>query len=130
MLAQSDYVIVVTPLTDGTLGMIDDAAFAAMKPGVMFHDMSRGGVVDENALISALKSGHVRAASRDVFSEEPLPADSPLWDLENLHITPHNAGVITDEDYDRLSTDVFLNNLDRFVNGEPLVNITDPIRGY
>lgn len=130
VLAQSDYVIVVTPLTDETRDMIDDAAFAAMKPGVMFHDMSRGGVVDENALISALKSGHVRAASRDVFSEEPLPADSPLWDLENLHITPHNAGVITDEDYDRLSTDVFLNNLDRFVNGEPLVNITDPIRGY
>jgi phosphoglycerate dehydrogenase-like enzyme len=130
VLAQSDYVIVVTPLTDSTRGMIDDDAFAAMRPGVMFHDMSRGGVVNENALVSALKSGHVRAASRDVFAEEPLPADSPLWDMENLHITPHNAGMITAEDYDRLSTAVFLDNLDRFVKGEPLVNITDPARGY
>lgn len=110
--------------------MIDDDAFAAMKPGVIFHDMSRGGVVDENALIAALTSGHVRAASRDVFTEEPLPADSPLWDLGNLHITPHNAGMITGEDYDLLSTEVFLDNLDRFVKGEPLVNITDPVRGY
>ena len=130
VLAQSDYVIVITPLTEETFGMIDDAAFAAMKPGVMFYDMSRGGVVDENALMSALKSGQVRAASRDVFTQEPLPDDSPLWDLENLFITPHNAGMITGEDYDRLSTEVFLDNLDRFVRGEPLVNVTDPVRGY
>jgi phosphoglycerate dehydrogenase-like enzyme len=130
VLALSDYVIVVTPLTDATRGMLDASAFAAMKPGVMFHDMSRGGVVDEDALVSALASGHVRAASRDVFAEEPLPAESPLWDVENLHITPHNAGMITGEDYDRLSTLVFLDNLDRFVRGEPLINVTDPVRGY
>ena len=130
VLGLSDYVIVVTPLTEATQGMIDARAFAAMRPGVMFHDMSRGGVVDENALVSALESGHVRAASRDVFAQEPLPADSPLWGVENLHITPHNAGMITGADYDRLSTMVFLDNLDRFVKGEPLVNVTDPVRGY
>jgi len=130
VLAQSDYVIVVTPLTDATRGMIDADAFAAMKPGVMFHDMSRGGVTDEAALIAALKSGHVRSASLDVFVEEPLPDSHPLWDMENVHITPHTAGMITWDDYDRLSTDVFLDNLDRFVKGETLENVTDPDRGY
>jgi len=130
VLAKSDYVIVVTPLTDATRDLIDADAIAAMKPGVLFHNMSRGGVVDEDALVAALASGHVRAASLDVFATEPLPADSPLWETENVHITPHVGGMITWEDYDRLSTEVFLDNLDRFAKGEPLENVTDPVRGY
>ena len=81
-------------------------------------------------LIEALNSGHVRAASLDVFEEEPLPQENPLWDMENVHVTPHMAGMITEDDYDRLSTEVFLDNLDRFACGEPLVNITDPVLGY
>ncbi len=130
VLGMSDYVIVVTPLTEETRGMIDAAAIAAMKAGAIVHNMSRGGVVDEEALVAALRSGHVRAASLDVFSEEPLPPDSPLWDMDNAHVTPHIGGMITWDDYDRLSARVFLDNLDRFVRGEPLANATDPVRGY
>ncbi|MBC6439561.1 MAG: D-2-hydroxyacid dehydrogenase [Rhodospirillales bacterium] len=130
VLAKSDYVIVVTPLTGETHGLIDAAAIAAMKPGVIVHNMARGHVVDEDALMTALKSGHVRAASLDVFAEEPLPQGHPLWTMENVHITPHVGGMLTREDYNRLSTQVFLDNLDRFLKGEPLTNITDPVRGY
>ncbi len=130
VLALSDYVIVVTPLIDATRGLIGASALAAAKPGVIVHDMSRGGVIDEEALIRALRSGHVGAASLDVFHREPLPHDSPLWDMENVHITPHVGGMLTWQDYDRLSTRVFLDNLDRFVRGEPLANRVDPERGY
>jgi D-2-hydroxyacid dehydrogenase (NADP+) len=130
VLAQSDYVIVVTPLTEKTRGLIDADAIAAMKPGVILHNMARGHVLDETALMAALKSGHVRAASLDVFAEEPLPANSPLWDMENVYITPHMGGMITWEDYDRRSTEIFLENLQRFIAGEALINTTDPVRGY
>ena len=130
VLALSDYVIVVTPLTDATRGLIGAAALAAARPGVILHNMSRGGVIDEEALIQALRSGHVGGASLDVFSQEPLPHDSPLWDMENVHITPHVGGMQTWEDYIRLSAEVFLDNLDRFVRGEPLANLVDPERGY
>ncbi len=130
VLAKSDYVIVVTPLTKKTRGLIDAKAIAAMKPGVILHNMARGHVVNEAALMEALKSGHVRAASLDVFSEEPLPVDNPLWDMESVYITPHVGGMITWEDYDRLSTEILLDNLQRFIDGEPLVNVTDPTRGY
>ncbi len=130
VLALCDHVIVVTPLTDATRGLIGAAALAAARPGVILHNMSRGGVVDEEALISALRSGQVGAASLDVFAREPLPADSPLWDMENVHITPHVGGMLTWQDYDRLSIEVFLDNLDRFVLGQPLANLIDPARGY
>jgi phosphoglycerate dehydrogenase-like enzyme len=130
VLAKSDYVIVVTPLTAATRGLIGPDQFAAMKPGAILHNMARGHVVDENALMAALNSGHLRAASLDVFSEEPLPASSPLWDTPNLHMTPHIGGMLTHEEYDRLSTQVFLENLDRWRTGEPLDNVCDPVRGY
>ncbi len=130
VLALSDYVIVVTPLTDATRGLIGASALASARPGVIVHNMSRGGVIDEEALIEALRSGHVSAASLDVFSQEPLPHDSPLWDMENVHITPHVGGMLTWQDYDRLNTEVFLDNLDRFVRGAPLANLVDPERGY
>ena len=130
VLAKSDYVIIVTPLTEQTRGLVGRDAIAAMKPGVIVHNMARGHVMDEAALVDALNSGHVRAASVDVFAEEPLPADSPLWDVPNLYITPHIGGMITFDDYDNQSTQVFLENLERFSKGEPLVNVTDPVRGY
>ena len=130
VLAQSDYVIVVTPLTEATRGLIDSRAIAAMKPGVMIHNMSRGGVVDETALMDALRSGHVHAASLDVTETEPLPADHPLWGMENVHITPHNGLVMTWDDYIRDALDVFLDNFARFLKGEPLINVVDPVRGY
>ena len=130
VLAESDWVIIVTPLTEETRGLVDARAFAAMKPGAMVHNMARGHVMDEAALVAALRSGHVRAASIDVFAEEPLPASSPLWDEPNLHITPHMGGLLTFADYDRLGTELFLDNLDRWIAGKELVNVTDPVRGY
>lgn len=130
VLAESDWVIVVTPLTEQTRGLVDRAAFQAMKPGVLLHNMARGEVMNEDALVEALRSGRVAAASIDVFAEEPLPQDSPLWDEPNLHITPHMCGLLTWEDYDRLGTELFLDNLDRRLRGEPLINVTDPVRGY
>lgn len=130
VLSQSDYVIIVTPLTEETRGLIGSDAIASMKPGVLLHNMSRGGVIDETALISALKSGHVRAASLDVFETEPLPPGHPLWGMENVHITPHCGIVLTWDDYVAGAIKVFLDNLERFMRGEALVNVTDPVRGY
>jgi phosphoglycerate dehydrogenase-like enzyme len=130
VLAKSDYVIVVTPLTDATRGLIGPDQFAAMKPGAILHNMARGHVVDEEAMMAALKSGHLHGASVDVFSEEPLPASSPLWDTPNLFMTPHVGGMLTYEEYDRLSTQVFLDNLDRWRAGGTLDNVCDPLRGY
>ena len=130
VLAKSDYVIVVTPLTDATRGLVGPNQFAAIKPGAILHNMARGRVVDEDAMMAALESGHLRAASVDVFSDEPVPTSSPLWDTPNLYITPHIGGMLTSEEYDRLSTKVFLDNLDHWRSGEPLANICDPSRGY
>ncbi len=130
VLAVSDYVIIVTPLTEATRGLIGRDAIAAMKPGVMIHNMSRGGVVDEAALAEALESGHVRAASLDVFETEPLPATSVLWGMENVHITPHNGIMMTWGDYIHDAIEVFLANLDRYINGIALENVVDPSRGY
>ncbi len=130
VLAKSDYVIVVTPLTDATRGLIGADAFAALKPGAILHNMARGHVVDEAAMVDALNAGRLRAASVDVFSEEPLPAESPLWDQPNLYMTPHIGGMLTYEEYDRLSTQVFLDNLDRWRGGEPLEYVCSPDRGY
>lgn len=130
VLAKSDYVIVVTPLTEETRGLIGADAFASLKPGAILHNMARGHVVDETAMVEALKSGRLRAASVDVFSEEPLPASSPLWDQPNLYMTPHIGGMLTHAEYDRRSTQVFLDNLDHWRAGEPLANICDPGRGY
>lgn len=130
ILSQSDYVIVVTPLTEQSRGLIGQDAIAAMKPGVLIHNMSRGGVIDESALIDALATGHVGAASLDVFETEPLPDGNPLWGMENVHITPHNGLMMTWDDYIKGATGVFLDNLERYRRGTPLRNVTDPHRGY
>jgi len=87
-------------------------------------------VMDEAAMVGALRSGQLAAASIDVFAEEPLPADSPLWDEPGLHITPHTAGFLTYEDYDTRGTELFLDNMARFLAGEALINVNDPVRGY
>ncbi len=114
VLAKSDYVIVVTPLTEATRGLIGADAFAALKPGAILHNMARSRVVDEAAMVDAINTGRLRAASVDVFSEEPLPASSPLWDQPNLYMTRHIGGMLTHAAYDRRPTRVFLDNLDRW----------------
>lgn len=128
ILPRADYVSVSTPLTPGTRGLIGKAEIAAMKPGVIFADVSRGGVVDQVALHAAMVSGHVAAGVLDVFDPEPLPKESPLWDLPNALISPHCSAV--HDGWEDASFDMFLDNLGRFIKGEELRNIVDPERGY
>jgi len=99
-----------------------------MKPGAFLVNVSRGPVVDTNALIEAARSGRLGGAVLDVFEEEPLPAESPLWDLPNVVITPHIAGV-SKRNMDTL-VDLFVANLGRYLKGQELYNLIDPDQGY
>jgi phosphoglycerate dehydrogenase-like enzyme len=128
LLAQSDYLVSTVPLTAESRGLIGAAEFARLPRGAVVINVSRGPVLDEDALIEALRSGHLAGASLDVFQVEPLPADSPLWEMPNVMITPHSSGT-----HDRVSaftTDLFLENLARFVDGRSPLNVADRSRGY
>ena len=122
LLERSDAVVVAAPLTDHTRGLFDDSTFARMRPGAWFVNVGRGEIVDETALSSALSSGHLGGAGLDVFATEPLPADSPLWTLPNVIITPHTSGT-TDRSRHR-SVDQFVENFRRWSCGETLRNVT------
>lgn len=128
LLPCADFIAVSTPLIPATRGLIDRGKIAAMKPGVIFADVSRGGVVDQSALYDALYTGHVAAAVLDVFETEPLPKTSPLWALENVIISPHCSSVYAE--WEQASFEVFIQNLGRWISGEGLVNIVNPDRGY
>jgi phosphoglycerate dehydrogenase-like enzyme len=127
-LAEGDYVALCVPRLAATRGLIDSAAIAAMKDGAMLVDVSRGGVAESAALIAALRSGKLGGAALDVFETEPLPADSPFWDLENVIVTPHSCAVYPG--WERSSVEMFCDNLARWMAGEPLHNLVDPARGY
>jgi glyoxylate/hydroxypyruvate reductase len=116
-----DAVVLIAPHTPETEGMIDARALAAMKPGAVLINIARGALVDEGALVAALRSGHLGGAALDVAAVEPLPADSPLWDLPNVLVTAHSASTV-DKENGRL-TDLFCNNLRRFLDGAPLRNV-------
>ncbi|MCB0208367.1 MAG: D-2-hydroxyacid dehydrogenase [Anaerolineae bacterium] len=120
MLPGCDFVVMLAPLTADTRHMINASAFAAMKESAIFINLARGALVDELALVSALSNGQIAAAGLDVFAKEPLPADSPLWALDNVIISPHVSGFTPH--YDARSTDIFAENLRRYLNGEPLLN--------
>jgi phosphoglycerate dehydrogenase-like enzyme len=128
LLGQSDFVVLAAPLTPETEGMIDDAALAAMKRGSWLVNVARGRLIDERALLRALGEGRIGGAVLDTFAEEPLPPDSPFYDLPNAIVTPHtswsSARVL-----DR-SVELFCDNLRRFAAGEPLLNVVDPDAGY
>jgi len=128
MLAECDYVVVLAPLTSETRHLMDAPAFEAMKPGAFFFNLARGGLVDETALVEALRQGEIAGAGLDVFEEEPLPADSPLWQMENVIISPHVSGFTPK--YDERASDLFAENLRRYLAGEPLLNLVDRERGY
>jgi phosphoglycerate dehydrogenase-like enzyme len=128
LLAQSDFVVLAVPLVQDTSHLIGEAELAAMKPSSFLVNISRGSVVDEPALLKALQEGGIAGAALDVFDTEPLPANSPLWDLENVILTPHSAGI--SEDYNARATAIFCDNLARYLAGEPLVNLVDKKRGY
>ena len=99
-----------------------------MKSGAFLIDVSRGGVIDHKALVDSLKDHKLAGAALDVFPEEPLPADSPLWKMPNVIITPHISGVTAD--YDQRAVEMFATNLQRFLTQVPLLNLFDPQRGY
>ncbi len=122
LLGWAHAIAVTAPLTDDTRGLFDRAAFAAMRPGAWFVNVGRGEVVDEPALIAALQSGRLAGAGLDVFAVEPLPADSPLWTLPNVIVTPHSSGSTTRTD--RRAVDLFIANFVRHARNEPLVNVT------
>jgi len=128
MLAECDYVVLTLALTPATRHIIDSAALHSLKPGAVLVNVARGGLVDEPALIETLRSGLVRAASLDVFEQEPLPSDSPLWDMPNVLITPHIAGNHPAHDQRLIS--LFTDNLRRYLAGQPLLNQVDPAAGY
>tara|TARA_B100000676_G_scaffold265341_1_gene278320 strand:- start:4767 stop:5720 length:954 start_codon:yes stop_codon:yes gene_type:complete len=127
-LAEADYVAVCTPKVPSTIGLIDGAAFAAMKPGACLIDVSRGGVTLADQLMAALDSGHLAGASLDVFDPEPMPDDHPIWGREDVMITPHSCATF--EGWELKALEMFADNLKRLKAGQPLFNVVDPVRGY
>jgi phosphoglycerate dehydrogenase-like enzyme len=128
VLAECDFVAVTLPLTDETRGMMNDAAFTAMKSGAYLVNVSRGGIVDEAAMIRALGSRRLAGACVDVFETEPLPADNPLWSMRNVIVTPHIAGMR--QDYVERVVDLFVDNLAAYETGALMTNVVDLTRGY
>jgi phosphoglycerate dehydrogenase-like enzyme len=128
LLAASDYVVVAVAETPETRGMIGAAELAVMKPDAVLVNVARGTVLDEPALVAALRAERLAGAGLDVFAEEPLPADSPLWTLPNALVTPHVAGLVPD--YMERAAGHFEANLRRFVAGEALADRYDRRRGY
>lgn len=128
-LAQGDYIVNILPLTDETRGLFNTARFSAMKDSAFFVNVGRGQTVVTDDMVQALQSGGLAGAGLDVFEEEPLPADHPLWNLDNVIMTPHMAGD-TDR-YGERAVDIFLENLKHYVNGEPLSrNVIDFSKSY
>jgi len=128
LLGRSDVVVLAAAGTPETENMIDAAAIRAMKPGAIFVNIARGNMVDEHALGEAMRSGHLAAAALDVAYQEPLPPESPLWDLPNVYISPHSSA--SQDRYFEMCFDIFLENLEAYVAGRPLRNVCDPTTGY
>jgi phosphoglycerate dehydrogenase-like enzyme len=128
MIRQSDYVVLAAPLIAATQGLINAERLAAMKPDACLINVGRGAQVDEAALVEALRTHRIAGAALDVFEREPLPADSPLWALENLLITPHTAGL-TEKLWHR-HYELFSDNLRRYLAGQPLRFVVDKQKGY
>ncbi len=128
LLAQSDVVAICAPLTPETHGMFNDAAFQAMQSHALLVNVTRGKIIDGPALLRALKNGSIGGAGLDVTPEEPLPTDSPLWDMPNVIITPHVAGGSPIR-LDR-TVGLFCDNLERTLVGKPLLSIIDKEKGY
>ncbi|HEV8584729.1 MAG TPA: D-2-hydroxyacid dehydrogenase [Methylomirabilota bacterium] len=125
-LAEADFVVLVVPLTDATRGLIGAGALAAMKPSAWLLNIGRGGLVDEAALLTALRERRIGGAILDVFPTEPLPAEHPFWGLDNVVITPHISGPSTPAEI----APVFNANLARWMAGRPLRHVVDRTRGY
>ena len=128
LLAESDFIVLAAPLTSETEQMINAQTLAMVKPGAWLINVARGRLIDERALIRALREGELGGAVLDTFRDEPLPATSPFYDLPNVIVTPHTAwssGRVLDR-----SVELFCENLRRFAKGDPLLNVVDPSAGY
>ncbi len=128
LLPRAEFLVLVVPLTDQTRGMIGVHELARLQPGSALINIGRGALVDESALVQSLQSGHLGGAYLDVFEKEPLPPDSPLWKMPNVLVSPH-SGSTSDRENGRL-TDLFCENLTRWLEDRPLRNVFDPKRGY
>lgn len=128
LLGESDFVVLAAPLTPETEGMIDEPALAAMRRDAWLINVARGRLIDDTALIRALRDHRIGGAALDAFRDEPLPQSSPYWELPNVILTPHTAWSSA-RVLDR-SIDLFCDNLVRFSRGEPLRNVVDPTAGY
>jgi phosphoglycerate dehydrogenase-like enzyme len=127
-LAESDIVVNTLPLTPATRGLIGHNQFVQMKRTALFINVGRGATVDEPAMIAALREGLIAGAGLDVFIQEPLPADSPLWAMKNVLVCPHQS---SDDPANTVRIyDLFLENLRRYREGEPLLNVVDKQNGY
>ena len=127
-LGSADWVVLITPLTARTRNLFDAARFAAMKPTARFFNLGRGALVDEPAMIEALESGVIAGAGLDVFVDEPLPVDSPLWGMENVFVSPHMSGDF--HGHKAAMAKVFIENFRRWRAGEPLLNVVDKGLGF
>ncbi len=128
LLAESDVVAICAPLTNETRGMFGRAAFREMRRHAILINVTRGDIMDEEALMEALEQGLISGAGLDVTPQEPLLDDHPLWRMDNVIITPHTAGG-SPERLDR-SVNLFCQNLEGFITGEPLINVIDKQKGY
>ena len=128
MAKECDFLVICVPLTPRTQGLINADVFDSMKPSAYLIDISRGGVVNHTDLIAALKERRIAGAALDVFPEEPLPADSPLWKLPNVFVSPHISG--NTQFYDERAVDLFVANLRHYLAGEPLLNPVNTELGY
>ncbi|HEV7712566.1 MAG TPA: D-2-hydroxyacid dehydrogenase [Asanoa sp.] len=128
LLRWTDVLVLCTPLTDQTAGLLSAARIARLKPGAIVVNIGRGQLIDEPALIEALRSKALAGAALDVFNTEPLPADSPLWDLDNVLVSPHSASTVDTEN--AAITDLFSDNLRRYLDGRGLRNLYQRELGY
>ncbi len=128
LLAQSDFVLVATPLTEETRNLIGERELRAMKPTAFIVNIARGGIVNEPALIRALKENWIAGAGLDVFEKEPLPVECELWKLENALIAPHISSATPH--YDDRAADLFCENLGRYLRGDELLNLINRAEGY
>ena len=127
-LGQADYIVLAVPSTPATHGLINAERLGAVKPGALLVNIARGDVVDEQALLDALRAGPLGGVALDVTAQEPLPADSPLWSQPNVILSPHLSGA--SDRYSERLTDLLLDNIARYREGRPLRNLVDVARGY
>ena len=128
LLAQSDFVLIAVPLTEETRYLIGERELRAMKPTAYIVNIARGGIADEAALVRALKENWIAGAGLDVFEQEPLPADSELWKLENALLAPHVSSATPH--YDDRAVELFCENLRRYLRGDELLNLVNREKGY